>query len=147
MAAVALADGVVTDEELVDLHRVAATLGLPESQVDRVLSGDAVPDMPALHLAGIELTPGDRVVFTGDMRVDRGEWERRARAVGLDPGSVTKATRVVVAADPDSSSGKAGKARQYGIPIVTEDAFERLVSQLETRAGTVDLSSLDMAGD
>jgi DNA polymerase III subunit epsilon len=33
-------------------------------------------------------------------------------------GGVTKSTKVVVAADPESLSGKAGKARSYGIPVV-----------------------------
>lgn len=32
----------------------------------------------------------------------------------------TKKTDLVVAADPDSLSGKAAKARQYGIPVVSE---------------------------
>lgn len=47
--------------------------------------------------------------------------------VGLELGTVTKTTRVVVAADPNSLSGKAAKARSYGIPIITEAAFERLL--------------------
>jgi exonuclease len=34
------------------------------------------------------------------------------------------------AADPDSLSGKAVKARRYGIPIVTPEAFEKLVGHL-----------------
>jgi len=36
-----------------------------------------------------------------------------------------------VAADPDSQSGKAAKARRYGIPIVTEEAFASLLNRLE----------------
>ncbi|MEF2254696.1 BRCT domain-containing protein [Microbacterium schleiferi] len=34
---------------------------------------------------------------------------------------MTKKVRLVVAADPDSLSGKAPKARDYGIPIVGEE--------------------------
>lgn len=74
------------------------------------------------------MLPGDRVVFTGDMSVERDVWFARARAAGLEPGGVTKTTKVVVAADPNSLSGKAAKARAYGIPIVTEAAFERLLA-------------------
>ncbi|WP_292708318.1 BRCT domain-containing protein [Microbacterium sp. 67-17] len=44
----------------------------------------------------------------------------RAVAVAPKPG-VTKKVRLVVAADPDSLSGKARKARDYGIPIVGEE--------------------------
>ncbi|MEV0621892.1 hypothetical protein AB0I81_51835 [Nonomuraea sp. NPDC050404] len=42
--------------------------------------------------------------------------------------NVTKRVRLLVAADPDTMSGKARKARAYGIPIVTPDAFSRMVS-------------------
>lgn len=66
------------------------------------------------------------MVITGDTRRSRGDWEARLSAVGLTNGTVTKATRVVVAADPDSQSGKAQKAREYGVPIVTEAAFEAM---------------------
>jgi DNA polymerase-3 subunit epsilon len=38
-----------------------------------------------------------------------------------------------VAADPDSLSGKAGKARKLGVPIVTEFAFETIVAEMEAR--------------
>ncbi|MCT2582362.1 hypothetical protein [Actinophytocola gossypii] len=50
------------------------------------------------------------------MTTQRDEWETRAAAFGLTvtAGGVTKRTRLLVAADPDSLSGKAGKARQYG---------------------------------
>ena len=43
---------------------------------------------------------------------------------------VTKKTKVVVAADPDSLSGKAAKARAYDIPVITEAAFARLLQGL-----------------
>lgn len=52
----------------------------------------------------------------------RSDWEQDAAEVGLVPhGAVTKKVVLLVAADPDSLSGKARKARDYGIPVVTED--------------------------
>ena len=63
------------------------------------------------------------VVFTGDHpRYERDELTRLATTLGLvvQPG-VNKATNVVAAADPESNSGKAEKARRYGIPIVAAD--------------------------
>ncbi|MEA4944609.1 MAG: hypothetical protein VB080_09250, partial [Propionicimonas sp.] len=75
---------------------------------------------------GIQLHPGDRVVITGDTRRSRDEWISLLLAAGLQHGGVTKSTRVLVAADPDSLSGKAEKARGYGVPVVTEAAFERM---------------------
>ena len=55
----------------------------------------------------------------------------RAAVAGLVHGGVSKATKVVVAADPDSQSGKAAKARSYSIPVVAEAAFDRMLSELE----------------
>lgn len=140
MAEVALEDGIVTGQERADLDRVAAVLGLREVDVDRALEtasspGTAATDAPrvehaaALRLstAGIVLSPGDRIVFTGAMSRDRSSWEEIARGLGYVPGNVTKATKLVVASDPNSQSGKAAKARAYGIPIITEDAFARIV--------------------
>jgi DNA polymerase-3 subunit epsilon len=132
MAEVALADGVVTCQERADLDKVASYLGLRSTDVDAALS-DAVqvitsrPAAIMLSAIGIELRPGDRVVFTGEMKRARSDWEEACRMVGLEVGTVTKSTRVVVASDPNSMSGKAAKARQYGIPIITEAAFERLL--------------------
>jgi len=136
---VAWADGVVTADERAEMLRTALMLGLRETDVDQALAAAAAPGSvlgPEVHSStaerlanvGIELLPGDRVVFTGDMSVERDVWFARARAAGLEPGGVTKTTKVVVAADPNSLSGKAAKARAYGIPIVTEAAFERLLA-------------------
>lgn len=133
MAQVALADSVVTAEERDDLERAAACLGLTVRDVDDALACATQTVAPPVDLtvAGITLHPGDRVVFTGEMSIERSTWESRARAVGLVPGGVAKATRIVVAGDPDSLSGKAAKARAYGIPIITEQAFEKLIARIQ----------------
>lgn len=134
MAEVALADDVVTSDERADLERVAFMLGLRSTDVDASLrvaldtGSGRHASSDALVSSGIILEPGDRVVFTGDMVRERGEWEELARRVGLEPGGITKKTKLVVAADPNSLSGKAAKARTYGIPIITEAAFDRLLS-------------------
>lgn len=134
MAAVALEDHVVTPEERGELESVAAMLGLRTSDVDQALRAaheNAVHGpaarATALSSSGISLEAGDRVVFTGEMVREREEWEQIARSRGLEPGGVTKKTKVVVAAHPNSLSGKAAKARSYGVPILTEAAFERLL--------------------
>ncbi|MDR1189878.1 MAG: hypothetical protein LBK95_20895 [Bifidobacteriaceae bacterium] len=72
------------------------------------------------------------IVFTGEMSRPRAALEGMARDAGLVPHpGVTKKVAVVVAADPDSLSGKARKAAGYGIPIITEAAFLRLVANSE----------------
>ena len=56
-----------------------------------------------------------------------------AEAALLVPRSaLTKEVQLVVAADPDSLSGKARKAADYGIPIVTEEALPRYCSERDT---------------
>ena len=118
-----LTDGVLTGQEQRDLERVAVCLGLGTDAVARSLI--RTDSCPRAELRSIQLQPGDRVVITGETKRPRDEWIASLFAAGLEHGGVTKATRVLVAADPDSLSGKAQKARTYGIPIVTEDAFER----------------------
>ncbi len=61
------------------------------------------------------------------MRRRRSEWEAELAQRGIEVGSLTRRTRLLVAADPDSATGKARKARKYGIPIINEDALSRLL--------------------
>jgi DNA polymerase III subunit epsilon len=131
LAQAAWEDGVVTDAERRDLLEVAGLLGLPPDDVAIALA-TARGKQLASKWGRFQLEAGDTVAFTGQMIGPRDDWERRAVAVGLTvtPGGVTRRTRLLVAADPDSLSGKAGKARQYGIPIVTEDAFGKLLDRM-----------------
>ena len=79
---------------------------------------------------------GDEVVLTGSMSRTREAWERDVRAAGLSPWPyVTRRTRLLVAADPDSLSTKARTARRYGVPVVTEAAFARLLAAHEGASG------------
>jgi DNA polymerase-3 subunit epsilon len=111
-----------------DLDTVAALLGLPPSNVDSALAGPAAS--PAARR--FRLAPGDTVVFTGMTAEPREVWEERARAAGLRVGAtVTRATRLLVAADPDTMSGKADRAHRYGIPVVHPAAFTALVDAME----------------
>ena len=111
LAGVAWEDGVVTDAERAELDRVAVMLGLTSADVTAAL-GDAEQsrtDSATVHalvaMCGLELHPGDRVVFTGEMSKPRSFFERLCLERGLVLGSVTKGTRLVVAADPNSLSG------------------------------------------
>jgi len=130
MGSVALADGVVTAAEKQELDAVAACLGLGADAVSHALAQDAACCTP---LATLELCEGDRVVFTGEMKRSREEWIEIVEAAGLESGGVTKKTKAVVAADPDSASGKAEKARGYGVPVVTEVAFEEAFARYLSR--------------
>ncbi|WP_106185878.1 exonuclease domain-containing protein [Umezawaea tangerina] len=80
----------------------------------------------------VTLVRGDTVVFTGQMLDPRDVWVDRASAAGLRvvQGYVTKATRVLVAADPFTLSSKARRARAYEVPIVSEEDFGSMLARL-----------------
>jgi len=137
LARTALSDGIVSHDERDDLESVARLLGLGVDAVDTALTvaaSDAAGDSEMARVGSFRLRPDDVVVLTGEMTEPREVLEDRGRAAGLQVGKgVTKKTRVLVAADPDSLSGKARKARDYGVPIVTEAAFDRLLAELRTQ--------------
>jgi DNA polymerase-3 subunit epsilon len=132
LARAAWADGVVTDEERADINAVAALLGLDAGHADRILVEEETARAPVtVAVGGLVLRPGDKVVLTGAMQRDRAEIQQQAVAVGLRITSAVSAkTRVLVAADPDSLSGKAKNARALGVPVVGEDAFLRVLSTM-----------------
>ncbi|MEV5298000.1 exonuclease domain-containing protein [Amycolatopsis methanolica] len=140
LARAAWSDDVITDEERHDLVTVAILLGLDPALVEAVLEEEQ-PDRvrtasPGVATpGGLTLRPGDRVVLTGEMQLARAEITQRAAAAGLRiTGSVSGRTDLLVAADPDSLSGKANRARELGIPIVDEHAFLRVLQSLPMAA-------------
>lgn len=126
---VAWADDVLTTEERADIVIVAALLQVEPAVIEQAMVAPPVRAVPVVVNAFRTLEPGDLVVLTGDMRRPREEWEQELRVRGFQPWSgVTKKVRLVVAADPDSISGKARKARDYGIPIIDETTLERFLA-------------------
>ncbi|WP_410635087.1 exonuclease domain-containing protein [Amycolatopsis sp. cmx-4-83] len=134
LAREAWADQVVTDEERHDLLTVATLLALEPAIVETILDEerDSVRT-PAgeRKVGGLTLRPGDKVVLTGDMSRGRAEIAAEAAAAGIRvTTSVSKQTRVLAAADPDSLSGKAKRARECGVPVVSEAAFLKALAAL-----------------
>ena len=136
----ALADGTVTDTELRDLRQVAALLGIDSRSFDEIL------EMAAQRLAKVQIRPsvavgaferddfvGKRVCFTGECQCRlKDEVITREKAIELATRQgmivaeyVTKKLDLLVVADPLTQSGKARKARQYGIRIMHELEFWR----------------------
>ncbi|WP_421119839.1 exonuclease domain-containing protein [Aquihabitans daechungensis] len=121
----ALDDHVVTEDEHDQLCRAAALLdvdvGLVAQRTDGYRTTAEI----------VTLAEGMQVCFTGTAVDGRGrelprpELEVMARTRGLVPTkSVTKkACDLLVAADPSSRSGKAGKARQFGVPVASVADF------------------------
>lgn len=122
MAGVAWEDEVITSAELKDLQVVARLIGLNTDDVamalDAARSAATRPVGPAFRLSA-----GDQICLTGQMKHPRDVMEALLLERGLQVGGLSKRTRLLVAADPDSLSGKATKARGYGVPIVAEAAL------------------------
>jgi len=131
----ALEDTIVTEAELDALLRVASALGVEPKTVEQ-------RTRPARSTTStIALASGMSVTFTGDdpMR-PRPLLENHATQLGMTVGNnVTKETDVLVVYENDTSSGKATKARSYGLPIITTEQFANagLGDQIEAEASSV----------
>ena len=141
---VAIEDGVVTDDEYDSLVRVGAALEVDQERIERRVAIFRSSTTQA------RLIPGLEVVFTGEHRDhDRDQLHELAIERGLEPKhNVSKSTGVVFAADPESTSGKAAKARRFGIPVVGIDAFlEANIGDLIEGSASVEGSKVVMCPD
>lgn len=136
----ALADGVVTDSERHDMHLVARLLGRDVRALDAVLA--AASAQLATARGGQQKRPpqespvsGRSVCFTGELRstingqpIRRDIAETLASSAGMVIASnVTRKLDLLVVADPDTQSGKAKKARDYGVRVVADNVFWRMI--------------------
>ena len=127
LARSSVADGPVRPADRDELARVVRLLDLPPGAVDEALDRAEETCRPVRRY---RLDPGDLVAFTGDTDDSREIWEARARDAGYVPHPrVTKEVRLLVAADPDTMSQKARRARIYGVPVVSSRAFTRMIAQ------------------
>jgi ATP-dependent Lhr-like helicase len=130
LAKTALADDVLTELEATDLADVAGALGFGAGEVAAALH-EARTHQPATPNTSDGELRGLGVCFTGMLQarvggapMTRTHAQQLARAAGLVVHDrVTKTLDVLVVADPDSLSGKAQKARDYGTRIIAEAAF------------------------
>jgi DNA polymerase-3 subunit epsilon len=115
----ALEDDIVTEAELDALLRVASALGVDAKVVEHRTRGVRA------RAATVQLSAGMTVVFTGDdPRRPRLALSERAIELGMAVGkNVTKSTDLLVVYESDTASGKATKARSYGVPIITTEQF------------------------
>lgn len=123
----AWADGAITGEERQRLIDIAAALEVDVARIRSLIDEPQAPSSPTQFT----LSPGDRVAVTGSLDIPYEIWAQRAAAAGLDVGDVTRTCALLVAANPDTMSGKAQKARTYGVPIVGEAAFAKFLGALE----------------
>ena len=137
---VALSDKIITESEQKDLDEVRSLLSIPEEEFQKLLSKARYESEKAGINRGLisalqEEVSGKTICFTGELtckvegqQVSRSLAQRLATENGMIvQKNVTKKLDYLVAADPDSMSGKAKKARQYGIRIVAEPVFWRML--------------------
>jgi len=118
----ALRDGVITIQEREMIEKVGVALHLPV-----VIPETAQP----IKANSDNLSVGKKVCFTGEVigfngeKISREDLEALAAKVGLHPVSdvTKKGCDVLVAADETSMSGKAKKAKGWGIPIISVEKF------------------------
>lgn len=133
----ALADSKITPTEQADLSRVADLLGLGGAGL---AEATAIASRPAPRAEPAEVKPdgslvGQKVCFTGECvctrdgePITRETATKLATAAGLEVvGGVTKKLNILVVADPNSRSGKAKKAREYGTRIMHEPVFWKAI--------------------
>lgn len=137
MVVLAWSDGVLTDHELNDLKRVCRLLDLNTHELDTILAevtAKTVDDQPQ-DVNAVENLASMTVCFTGAIMstvqgevITRTYAKRLAEEAGLiSKTSVSKGLDLLVIADPDSMSGKAKKAREYGVRIIAEREFWGLI--------------------
>ena len=140
----ALDDHVVTEIEYDHLCRASALLDVDVDLVAERTDGHRSVG------EDLTLTAAMQVCFTGSAldghgrELPRAELEVLARALGLTPTKTVtaKACDLLVASDPSSRSGKAGKARQYGVPIASVADFLATTGP----GATISVSRLACAG-
>jgi DNA polymerase-3 subunit epsilon len=137
---VAFADQVLTENEEKDLRQVKELLAVTQETYDQMLRDAqhiraSVAGAGSEHERSAHELVGKAVCFTGEFscRINGQMVSREmAEKVSAERGlvvkkGVTKTLDILVAADPDSLSGKASKARSYGIRILAEPAFWRMI--------------------
>ncbi len=120
-------DSVVSSEELALVTKIATVLGIKDVSLPRITKVATTS----------RFKKGQRICFTGTAvdgdgnHLERSALENMAAAAGLQPvnGVSRKSCDLLVAADVTSSSGKAKKARDLGIPILGISEFLDLVME------------------
>jgi len=135
LVATAFHDRILSDIERRDIEEVARLLALDGTWPELLADAEAGSQTGNTVQADGPEVKGRTVCFTGAMNaVIGGERATRERAteIALSHGmivvkGVTKKLDYLVMADPDSLSGKAKKARDYGTRLVAESVFWNMV--------------------
>ena len=118
----ACADDKLTRDECATIIQLAGLLELGDLEVEALLT-KAESTVSTVD-DGLNLKPGDLIVLTGFPAERKRELTELAERSGLIVHSgVKKGVAAVIALDEGSNSGKARKAREYGVPVVGDDVL------------------------
>lgn len=125
----AIEDGVVDAQEQEELAAIIEAFGFGSRIVDRRTRPFKEGEGEQL----VVLQEGDRITVTGEHpMISRAEIEIILTERGLTTGNFAKKyTRLLLAADTESESGKAQKCRECGIPILPMQAFGQVRPGIE----------------
>lgn len=130
-----LFDRIISNSEYEDLEKVSKILGIHEKL-------NLMIDLERTDIDGLENreensdgVEGKSVCFTGQLiskfrgkRIERTFAQELALGKGLlIKKSVTKKLDMLVVADPHTQSSKARKAREYGVKIIAEPVFWKMI--------------------
>jgi DNA polymerase-3 subunit epsilon len=145
----ALADGIITQAEQRDIEELCRSLCIGRTDYQALLReaelGVCACAKPVHPARTIQLpdVKGKSICFTGTMTCRiRGEQVTRdfAEQMAAEHGmivknNVSKVLDYLVVADPDSLSGKAKRAREYGVRILVEPVFWRMLGNPDVAEG------------
>jgi DNA polymerase-3 subunit epsilon len=116
----AIRDGIISEQELSLMTEIANSLNIENFELPAVTTEQSIR----------EIALGTRICFTGEAHVGGGLYPRHlletmAAIAGFQPVSAVtkKGCDILVSADPTSMSGKAKKAREFQIPILSVENF------------------------
>jgi len=121
-----LEDGIVTDQELEELQQTLEQCGVGFNFAERRVRDYLDNSVDSIEVV---LEAGDTIVVTGmHLNFSRDKICAILESRGFSIGSnVTRSkTKLLLAADPNSESGKAKQARKFGIPIMPLEEFSGL---------------------
>lgn len=131
-----LIDNIISDFELEDLLNVSKLLGFDKEQLDTLIEESEKENNPAFQNSHDVDISEKSICFTGKFKakvdgipVDRSTLQKIAQQHGMIiKKNVTKKLDYLAVADPNSMSTKAKKARKYGLKVLAEPEFWRLVN-------------------